>query len=79
MPKEPKLTKAEKEEKQRQEAEAKRLEAEQKIDQEVQLRTAKFDQELKNKARKLAINPDNFATEEELAQAIKKVEEQNEQ
>ena len=74
-----KLTKAEKEEKQRQEAEAKRLEAEQKIDQEVQLRTAKFDQELKNKARKLAINPDNFATEEELAQAIKKVEEQNEQ
>ena len=78
MPKEPKLTKAEKEEKQRQEAEAKRLEAEQKIDQEVQLRTAKFDQELKNKARKLAINPDNFATEEELAQAIKKVEEQNE-
>ncbi len=79
MPKEPKLTKAEKEEKQRQEAEAKRLEAEQKIDQEVQLRTAKFDQELKNKARKLAINPDNFATEEKLAQAIKKVEEQNEQ
>ena len=79
MPKEPKLTKAEKEEKQRKEAEAKRLEAEQKIDQEVQLRTAKFDQELKIQARKLGINPDNFATEEELAQAIKKVEEENEQ
>lgn len=79
MPKEPKLTKAEKEEKQRQEVEAKRLEAEQKIDQEVQLRTAKFDQELKIQARKLGINPDNFATEEELAQAIKKVEEENEQ
>ena len=75
----PKQTKAEKEEKQRQEAEAKRLEAEQKIDQEVQLRTAKYDQELKIQARKLGINPDNFATEEELAQAIKKVEEENEQ
>ena len=78
MPKEPKLTKAQKEEKQRQEAEAKRLEAEQKRDQEVQLRTAKFDQELKIKARKLGINPDNFATEEELSLAIKKVEEENE-
>lgn len=79
MPKEPKLTKAEKEEKQRQEAEAKRLEAERKIDQEVQLRTAKFDQELKIQARKLGINPDNFATEEELNLAIKKVSEENEQ
>lgn len=79
MPKEPKLTKAEKEAKQRQEDEAKRLEAEQKIDQEIQTRTAKFDQELKIQARKLGINPDNFATEEELAQAIKKVGEDNEQ
>lgn len=79
MPKEPKLTKAEKEEKQRQIAEAKRLEAERKIDQEVQLRTAKFDQELKIKARKLGINPDNFETEEELLLAIKKVGEENEQ
>ena len=75
----PKQTKAEKEEKQRQEAEAKRLEAEQKIDQEVQLRTAKYDQELKIQARKLGINPDNFATEEELNLAIKKVSEENEQ
>ena len=75
----PKQTKAEKEEKQRQEAEAKRLEAEQKIDQEVRLRTAKFDQELKIKARKLGINPDNFETEEELSLAIKKVGEENEQ
>jgi hypothetical protein len=50
---------------------------EEKHDNEVKTRTAKYDQEVKTKAKKLGINPDNFATEEELKQAIKKVEEDN--
>lgn len=52
------------------EAEEKRLEAEAKIDAETATRTARFNQDLKERARKLNINPDNFATQKELAEAI---------
>lgn len=72
-----KLTKAEKELLKQQEAEQARLEAEAKHDSEVATRTARFNQDVKERARKLSINPDNFATEEELNLAIKKVREEN--
>lgn len=37
-------------------------------------RTSKYDQDLKERARVLAINPDNFETEDELKQAVEKLE-----
>ena len=74
----PKQTKAQKEEALKQEAEAKRLEAEQKQDDQMRSRTAKYDQDLKERARKLSINPDNFETEAELTEAVKKMEGNNE-
>lgn len=43
-------------------------------DAEVKTRTSRFDQDLKERARVLAINPDNFETEEQLEQAVKRVE-----
>ena len=45
-----------------------------KHDQQVKSRTARYDLELKLRARKLAINPDNFATEQELEATINKLE-----
>lgn len=52
-------------------------EAEAKIDQEMASRTATYDQDLKERARKYSINPDNFATQKELGEAIKIYEELN--
>lgn len=43
----------------------------------VKNRTARYDQDLKERARILAINPDNFATEDELKAAIERVEREN--
>lgn len=57
--------------------EAVRLEAEAQKDNEMHSRTARYDQDLKERAKKLAINPDNFETEEELEQAVKTVEREN--
>ena len=48
-----------------------------KIDQEVASRTATYDQDLKERARGYSINPDNFATQKELGEAIKIYEELN--
>lgn len=45
-----------------------------KHDQEVRSRTARYDQDIKERAKKLAINPDNFVTEKELKQAVLKAE-----
>ena len=57
--------------------EEERLEAEAQHDAEVKTRTSRFDQDLKERARNLAINPDNFETEAELEQAVKRVEREN--
>ena len=59
------------------EIEKNRLEAEAQKDNEMHSRTARYDQDLKERATKLAINPDNFETEEELLKAVKKVEGEN--
>ena len=57
--------------------EEERLEAEAQHDAEVKTRTSRYDQDLKERARALAINPDNFDTEESLEKAVKKVEGDN--
>lgn len=48
-----------------------------KIDAEVATRTSHFDQDLKERARVVGINPDNFAEEQELAKAVEKLELEN--
>lgn len=56
----------------------KAIQAEQeKLDQEMRSRTSRYDQDLKERARKYGINPDNFATEEELGKTVNKYEEDN--
>jgi len=52
-------------------------ESEQLHDQQVKSRTARYDQLLKERARKLAINPDNFDTEEVLEYAVTNKENEN--
>lgn len=54
--------------------EEKRLEAERQHDNEVKSRTSRYDQDLKERARKLAVNPDNFDTEQALRETVKKLE-----
>lgn len=51
-----------------------RLAEEQKHDAEVKSRTSRYDQDIKERARKLSINPDNFETESELKRAVLKAE-----
>lgn len=57
--------------------EADRVEREAKVDNEVATRTSRYDQDLKERARNYGINPDNFATEEELGATVKKYEDDN--
>ena len=45
-----------------------------KIDAEVSDRTSRFDQDLKERARNVGINPDNFAEEHVLGEAVTKAE-----
>lgn len=59
------------------EKEAERVEREAKVDAEVANRTSRYDQDLKERARTYGINPDNFATEEELGATVKKYEDDN--
>lgn len=57
--------------------EAERAEREAPIDNEIATRTSRYDQDLKERARKAGINPDNFDTEEGIAEAVKAYEEEN--
>lgn len=50
---------------------------EEKKDQEMISRTARYDQDLKERARKYGINPDNYSTEEALGDAVNKYENDN--
>ena len=56
------------------ENEAKRIEREAKIDAEVATRTSRMDQDLKERARVVGINPDNFEEEHVLGEAVTKAE-----
>lgn len=58
-------------------AEEKRVSRENEIDKDVATRTSRYDQDLKERARTYGINPDNFATEEELGATVKKHEDDN--
>jgi hypothetical protein len=68
---------AKKKEKSFEELEAERKEREAKIDNDIATRTSRYDQDLKERARAVGINPDNFAEEHELGEAVRKVEEEN--
>lgn len=77
MPKQPKSKKQKQPNEPQMLSEKKRQEMadqEAKQDAKVATRTARYDQDIKERARKLAINPDNFATETELKQAVLKAE-----
>lgn len=54
-----------------------RLKAEQDHDNKVATRTSRYDQDLKERARAVGINPDNFEEEHLLGDAVRKVEENN--
>ena len=56
------------------EKEAERKEREAKIDAEIATRTSRMDQDLKERARNLGINPDNFEEEHVLGEAVNKAE-----
>lgn len=53
-----------------------RLEREAEIDAAVANRTSRMDQDLKERARVVGINPDNFEKEHVLGEAVKKAEEE---
>lgn len=53
---------------------AEKAEAEGKIDADVAKRTSHYDQDLKERARAVGINPDNFAEEHVLGEAVTKAE-----
>lgn len=59
------------------EKEAERKEREAKIDADIATRTSRMDQDLKERARAVGINPDNFEEEHVLGEAVRKVEEEN--
>lgn len=66
---------AKKKEKTFEEIEAERIEREAKIDNDVATRTSRYDQDLKERARVVGINPDNFEEEHLLGEAVVKEEE----
>ena len=59
------------------EANQERQKVDTKHDAQVKTRTSRFDQDLKERARMFAINPDNFETEEGLREAVEKAESNN--
>lgn len=66
-----------KEEKKLEKARVKQEESDKATDAEVSNRTSRYDQDLKERARTYGINPDNFATEEDLGATVKKYEDDN--
>jgi hypothetical protein len=56
---------------------AERQEQEKQLDDQMHSRTSRYDQDLKERAKKYGINPDNFETEEALGETVKKYEEDN--